>query len=36
VYAGDKLFFIGHSGSGKTTLVNIVAGLSKPTAGKVF
>ncbi|MCG3223631.1 MAG: ATP-binding cassette domain-containing protein, partial [Candidatus Heimdallarchaeota archaeon] len=32
----EKLFLIGPSGSGKTTLVNVVAGITKPTSGKVF
>jgi putative ABC transport system ATP-binding protein len=32
----EKLFLIGPSGSGKTTLVSIIAGISKPTSGKVF
>ncbi len=36
VNLGEKLFLIGPSGSGKTTLVNIVAGMGKPTSGKVF
>jgi len=36
VHPNEKLFLIGPSGSGKTTLVNIVAGMGKPTSGKVF
>ncbi|MBY8999834.1 MAG: ATP-binding cassette domain-containing protein [Candidatus Heimdallarchaeota archaeon] len=32
----EKLFLIGPSGSGKTTLVSVVAGITKPTSGKVF
>ena len=36
VHSNEKLFIIGPSGSGKTTLVNIVAGMGKPTSGKVF
>jgi len=32
----EKVFLIGPSGSGKTTLVNIIAGITKPTSGKVF
>ncbi len=33
---GEKLFLCGASGAGKTTLLYILAGLEKPTAGKVF
>ncbi|MHA2357265.1 MAG: ATP-binding cassette domain-containing protein [Candidatus Heimdallarchaeaceae archaeon] len=36
VRPNEKVFLIGPSGSGKTTLVNIVAGMTKPTSGKVF
>ncbi|UJG42304.1 MAG: ABC transporter ATP-binding protein [Candidatus Heimdallarchaeum endolithica] len=36
VHEGEKVFLIGPSGSGKTTLVNILAGIDKPTSGKVF
>ncbi len=36
VNPGEKVFLIGPSGSGKTTLVNTVAGIIKPTSGKVF
>lgn len=36
VLPGEKLFLIGPSGSGKTTLVSIIAGMVKPTSGKVF
>ena len=36
VHEGEKVFLIGSSGSGKTTLVNILAGIDKPTSGKVF
>ncbi|MCE7749017.1 MAG: ATP-binding cassette domain-containing protein [Candidatus Heimdallarchaeota archaeon] len=36
VHSREKLFLIGASGSGKTTLVSIVAGITKPTSGKVF
>ncbi len=33
---GDFVSIIGRSGSGKTTLLNMIAGLVKPTAGKVM
>lgn len=33
---GEFVAVIGHSGSGKTTLFNMIAGLIKPTAGKIF
>ncbi|MHA1224450.1 MAG: ATP-binding cassette domain-containing protein [Candidatus Heimdallarchaeaceae archaeon] len=36
VYPKEKVFLIGPSGSGKTTLVNIIAGIDKPSSGKVF
>ncbi len=35
VEAGDFLALMGPSGSGKTTLLNIIAGIDKPSQGKV-
>ena len=35
VSAGDFVAFMGPSGSGKTTLLNLIAGLDKPTNGKI-
>jgi putative ABC transport system ATP-binding protein len=36
VYAGEIIVIMGPSGSGKTTLLNCIAGLERPTAGKIF
>ena len=36
VQHGEFISFIGHSGCGKSTLLNIVAGLSRQTAGEVL
>jgi len=36
VYRGEYLSIMGPSGSGKTTLFNLIGGLVKPTAGKVY
>lgn len=35
VNAAEQLVLVGRSGSGKTTLLHIIAGISRPTAGKV-
>jgi len=36
IYRGEYLSIMGPSGSGKTTLFNMIGGLDRPTAGKVF
>jgi putative ABC transport system ATP-binding protein len=36
IQQGDFIAFMGPSGSGKTTLLNLIAGLDKPTEGKIF
>ncbi len=35
VKQGEFMALMGPSGSGKTTLLNLIAGIDKPTAGKV-
>jgi ABC-type lipoprotein export system ATPase subunit len=35
VHPNDFLIVVGRSGSGKTTLLNLMAGLTRPTAGRV-
>jgi putative ABC transport system ATP-binding protein len=36
IAAGEFVAFMGPSGSGKTTLLNLIAGIDKPTQGKVL
>jgi iron(III) transport system ATP-binding protein len=36
VEAGELFFLLGPSGCGKTTLLRMIAGLTEPTAGRVF
>lgn len=36
VYAGEKVSLEGSNGAGKTTLLNLLVGLNKPKAGRIF
>ena len=33
---GEMIFVAGHSGAGKSTILKLIAGITKPTTGKVF
>lgn len=33
---GELMAIVGNSGSGKSTFLNMIGGLDKPTAGKLF
>ncbi len=36
IYPGEFVAVVGTSGSGKSTLLNMIAGLEKPSSGKIF
>lgn len=36
IHSGELIALLGPSGSGKTTLLRLIAGLGRPTAGKIF
>ncbi|HZY48286.1 MAG TPA: ATP-binding cassette domain-containing protein, partial [Devosia sp.] len=36
IKSGELIALLGPSGSGKTTLLRLIAGLERPTAGRIF
>lgn len=36
IHKGEMIFVAGHSGAGKSTILKLIAGITKPTSGKVM
>ena len=36
IQKGEMIFIAGHSGAGKSTVLRLIAGITKPTSGKVL
>lgn len=36
IHKGEMIFVAGHSGAGKSTVLKLIAGITKPTSGKVM